>query len=279
MQAGALSLAVACAASSAALTTGGCGDDAVGVVTVTPSEAGLDESDASTDATSPEEDAGKRDARAEAGDAGTSFCQTLSPKPAFCADFDDGEVDTGWDTSFVQGGNLGVTDEAKSGPFALEAKTPALVAAQVARVSVRTTKITSAPKVTLSFALFLPKTTFTSGAIGIAALDVSLNHFFTLYLRDPDETNPGPALIENTINGTVRHVLSGLPPANAWTDVTITIDEGTRKVSVAFGATTVLDGAQIQGTIEEATIRLGAAYIDGPSEAFTARYDNVVLRF
>ena len=58
------------------------------------------------------------------------------------------------------------------------------------------------------------------------------------------------------------------------------IDFGKKTATVTFDATKVLDGATIQtATGKEATIRIGAAYVDGPADPFEARFDDVVLDF
>jgi hypothetical protein len=124
----------------------------------------------------------------------------------------------------------------------------------------------------------LATTTFTKGALAIATLDVSQNHFFTLFLRDRDANAPTATLEEVGPNTTTRHVLSKLPASNVWTRVTIDIDLAGSKATVLFGADKVLDGAAIMtAPSKDPTIRLGAVYIYGPADAFEARFDDVLL--
>jgi hypothetical protein len=132
----------------------------------------------------------------------------------------------------------------------------------------------------LSFSAFFPTVTLTQGAIAIATLDVSLNHFFTLNLRDQDPTAPAASL-EEYANGTLtRHVLTRLPPAGVWTRVVIDLDFGAGKANVSFDAQKALDGEPITALAgTEGTIRVGGVYVEGPADVFEARFDDVVLDF
>jgi hypothetical protein len=78
---------------------------------------------------------------------------------------------------------------------------------------------------------------------------------------------------------TTEHALAKLPTAAAWTRVAIDLDLVNGKASVTFDAQKALDAAPITvsaGT--EATVRIGAI-IDGPSDAFEAHFDDVVIDY
>jgi hypothetical protein len=252
-----------------------------------PKDAASDAGDAGIDSpSSPEEDAGPspadggRDAAREAS-AG-SFCATRTPQPKFCDDFDDGELEGDWDSTTILNGEPALdTSVATSLPASLVVGTLPLVDGESAHAHLRTTA-TGAPTghVVLSFELMLATATYTKGVVAIATLDVSSNHFFTLYLRDGDADSPAATLEEIAPASTTRHVLTKLPPANVWTRATIDIDLANAKASVLWGAEKALDQAPIAaGAAEDPTVRIGAVYVYGPADAFEARFDDVTLDF
>ena len=228
-------------------------------------------------------DAGVADAAPDGGPRPPKgFCAKRTPKPRFCDDFDDGDVDDDWDVQTVLNGQPSLdTAAAKSPPASFLVETVALGNAESAHVHLRATS-SGAPAghVVLAFDLKLGTAPLTKGAVAIATLDVSLSHFFTLYLRDGHPDAPAATLEETAPGGTTRHVLSKPPPAGVWTRVTIDVDVGGARASVLWDSEKALDQATIApGGASDPTIRVGAVYVYGPADAFEARFDDVTLDF
>ncbi|MBX3191014.1 MAG: hypothetical protein KF819_28720 [Labilithrix sp.] len=253
-----------------------------------------DDADAGDDAAAPDaepddsgepSDAGRDapvDAPKDSPGPPNGYCAKLSPKPKFCDDFDDGNLIDDWDIpTMVMGKSSMELDDATftSPPYAFTVAARELTTnGDIANVHLRRTVLGAVGHVTLSFSALYPSLTLTKGAIAIATLDVSSSRFFTLYLRDPD--TGGPTLEE--INGGMmtKHVLTMLPPAAAWTRITIDLDLAGGAASVSYDAAKALDAEPITAAAgTEATIRVGAVYVYGPTDAFGATYDDVVLDF
>ncbi len=74
-------------------------------------------------------------------------------------------------------------------------------------------------------------------------------------------------------------MLTTLPPAGVWTRVALDLDLVGGKANVSFGANKALVAAPISVlTGTEATVRIGAI-IDGPADAFEARFDDVTVDY
>jgi hypothetical protein len=222
---------------------------------------------------------------ADASDAvvnpGGRFCTKLAPVPRFCDDFDDGDLTNDWTQSAVAPGALFQLDTSSStsapASFHLIAKATSVAASN--NVLLRTTMLGVVKHGKLSFSVFLPSLTFTKGTIAIAQFYVNLDDVYTLYLLGPDDASNIP-MLEAFVGGvTTRHMLTTLPPVGMWTRVAIDLDLAGGKASVSFGADKALDAAPISVlTGTEATVRLGAI-IDGPADAFEARFDDVTLDY
>lgn len=249
-----------------------------------PAEAAPQEDSAATDAGVDVVADAKPDVKLEAG--GPSFCAGLSKKPKFCDDFDDGDLSNDWAFTNVLGGSAAGIDVSSfaSAPYSMGVVTPALANMQSGPAHVRQTLLATAKHPSLSFsAYFVSDPAVTKGALAIAALDVSLDHFFTLYLRDSpqDGVSTPAAVLEEIEGGTItRYPLAALPPMGAWTRIVIDVDLDAAKLNVTFGAVKVIDDQTI-GTSggTEATFRIGAVYLFGPSDKFEARFDDVVVDF
>jgi hypothetical protein len=216
-------------------------------------------------------------------DGGAPPCASLQPAPAFCDDFDDGDLKDDWQVLNVSVGSSAALDTSAhaSAPASFAARTKAIVAQEAAFAHLRTT-LTGAPaRVRMSFTAFFPVTTLSKGSLAIATIDVSQNHFFTLFLRDTDPDAPGPTLEESVPGTTTRHVLGSPPPANTWTRIVVDVDLATGKASVSWDATKALDGATIATTpvAQDPTIRVGALYVYGPQDPFEARFDDVLVEY
>lgn len=274
----AAALALAIAAFGSALGCGSADEGAVAVGDAAPSEA-----EPPPDGNRPDaggEDAA--DARKDVVAPASGYCAGLSPKPKFCDDFDDGALANAWDQATVVGPTAVDVDDAVfvSAPFSFIVATKTVPMGSVGNGSLRKTVLGSVSHVNLAFSARLTTPAVATGLVAIATLDVSLSHFFTLYLRDGDATAPA-AVLEEQVNGTLtRHLLTRLPPAATWTRIVIDLDFTTGKASVSFGGQKALDAEPITALVgTEATVRLGAVYVYGPTEPFEARFDDVVLDF
>lgn len=226
------------------------------------------------------------DARPDVFDAGNEasaprYCASLEPPPKFCDDFDDRDLTNDWDQWTVLPPSTIDLDDSTftSAPVSYAVATGSVAANNSANVSLRKTLLGSVSHVRLAFSARFGTTTITKGLVAIATLDVSTSHFFTLYLRDGDAVAPAATLEEEVGGATTRHVLAKLPVAGAWTRIVIDLDLAVGKASVSFGGDNALDTpiTPLAGT--EATVRLGAVYVYGPADPFTADFDDVVLDF
>jgi hypothetical protein len=250
-----------------------------------PTEAGAappEDASPVEDRAAPPADAGS-DAPDAAPDAGPGFCASLSPAPKFCDDFDDGDLADDWTVSTARAGFSRLlldTAEVKSAPASLRAESNAIASVgDSANASLRKTVLVASSHIRLAWSAKLPVTSITTGAVAICGVDVALNRFYTLWLRDEDAASPSASLVEE-IDGavTARHVLGQPPPAGAWTRIAVDLDLANGRASVSFDGAKALDSVAITpGAGSEVTVRLGNVYVKGPQPKFVGNYDDVVL--
>ena len=271
----------AAAALALALSTGvGCGSTGLGVV---EGPDGAPDAEPPPDGDSPHLDGGgdARDARKDGLAPASGYCLGLVPKPRFCDDFDDLDLINNWDQDTVTPPSVMDLDDSTftSAPVSFGVATKSVLPGSSANVHLRKTVLGNVPHVQLSFSAIFASTTLTQGLVAIATLDVSSSHYFTLYLRDGDPDGAGA--LEELVGGTkTRHVLTKLPPAGTWTRITLDLDLAAGKANVTFGAQKALDAAPITAIVgTEATVRLGAVYVYGPTDPFQASFDDVVVDF
>lgn len=205
-----------------------------------------------------------RDAAPPAGDGGV-----------FADDFEDGDLADDWEVTNICQGCSGTVDQG-----AFLAKSKAIDAQESAFAHVRTTVAGAPSRVRLSFDATFPSVTLTKGSLAIATVDVSDNHFFTLYLRDTDTTAAAASLEEQGGTNPRRHLLTSLPPAGTKTRVVIDIDLGSGTAKVSFGGTVALASDPIaKTTADNPTIRVGLMYVYGPQDPFEGRFDDVLLEY
>ncbi len=235
-------------------------------------------------------DAGKKtadaggDANPNFGDAGPSFCAALATKPAFCEDFDHPSALADWDAVVaVAPGTASLSGaEYTSGPASALIATSMAAAGAYSSVLLRKTATLAANvnRARLSFSYFPTADVPMSGSFGIATLDISSAHLFTLYLRDPSAT-PGPALVEAVATDTRFALTNATLPLNQWTRIVLDVDVMNGKANVTFGAIKVLvDAAISNGTSKEPTIRVGSLAqgpVMGSLPATDAYIDDVTL--
>jgi hypothetical protein len=245
-------------------------------------DAGPDAAPA-VDATAPSEDAGTdaSEAGRDAAPGPGRYCTKLVPVPRFCDDFDDGDLTNDWTQFASPAGAVFELDTSKStsAPASFHVIAKATAAAASNNALLRLTLLGAVSHGKLAFDVLLPSVTFDKGAIAIARFHINLDDAYTLYLRGPDYAANVPMLEEYVGGMVTTHMLTKLPAAGAWTRVAIDLDLAGGKASVSFGADKALDAVAIgvqAGT--EATVRLGAI-VDGPADAFEARFDDVVLDF
>jgi hypothetical protein len=193
----------------------------------------------------------------------------------FADDFEDGELEDDWDVFNVCVGCSATVDQG-----AFLAKTKSIVAQENAFAQLRTTVMGAPSRIRFSFDATFPSVTLTKGTLAIATVDVSANHFFTLYLRDTDMNTPAASLDEQGGPSPKRHLLTSLPPAGTKTRVVIDIDLGGGTANVSFGGSVALANDPIGKTIaDDPTIRVGLVYVYGPQDPFEARFDDVLLEY
>jgi hypothetical protein len=221
------------------------------------------------------------DARKDVVVPPAAYCAGLVPKPKFCDDFDDLDLENDWDQPTVIVPSVMDLDDSTytSAPLSYVVATKTVAAGGAGNVSLRKTVVGNVSHVQLAFSAIFATTTLTKGIVAIATLDVSSSHFFTLYLRD-DGVDGAGALEEQVGGTTTRHVLTQLPPAGAWTRIVLDLDFVTGRANVSFGAQKALDAEPITALVgTEATVRLGAVYVYGPADPFQAGFDDVVVDF
>lgn len=253
----------------AAVALAACGD-----AEDTPPSADADAATLIEEAGPGTDSSGGSDADAKASDAGA---EAAGPGPVFTDDFGDDDLEDDWEVVNVCAGCTAAIDQ---GSFL--AQTKSLVAQETAFAHLRTTVPGTPSRVRLSFFATFPSVTLTQGTIAIATVDVSQNHFFSLYLRDGDTAAPGPVLEETTATaGTKRHVLANLPPAATKTRIVVDVDLGAGAANVSWDATVALANAPIDKTppASDPTIRVGLMYVFGPQAPFEVRIDDVLLEY
>lgn len=251
----------------ASVALAACGDDDQDGIGIAAPDAALIEETSAPDVAVPD------GSPPDAADAGAD---AQSPEgTVFTDDFEDGEIDDDWDVVNVCVGCSLAIDQG-----ALVAKTKSVVNMETAFAHARTTIMGKPKHVRLSFDATLPSVTLTKGTLAIATIDVSQSHFFSLYLRDTDMDAPAASLDEQGGPSPKRHLLTGLPPANAKTRVVIDVDLDAGTANVAFGSTVVLANDPIGKTVaDDPTIRVGLMYVYGPQDPFESRFDDVKLEY
>ncbi len=225
---------------------------------------------------SPPEDATTTDA----GDAAPGrFCDSLVPAPVFCDDFDRGNLGSTWDFFLMSPPGTGVLDgtNVRSAPSAFLVTTALLNGGESGNLLLRKSVVGAPARVRLGFDVLVPVLP-SSGAVGIATLDLSTDHLFTLYLRD-DSATPAPALVEARpgVATLVRNDFALFLP-NTWIHVELDLKPAQSVGTLSFDGTKVLDGIAIDPAVADPTIRIGVlAY--GPTDAYVARFDNVTLDY
>jgi hypothetical protein len=216
-------------------------------------------------------------------DGGPSFCASLSPKPAFCDDFDDGDLTNDWDQATVVAPTSEIaldTSTFVSGSASFDAVVHAVGGGEGGYASLRSTVKGTPSHVALSFQARPSTSTIAEGAIAIGDLDVSDAHVFTLYLRDDDPAGAKASVKEIDGSTVTYHPIARLPAANAWTKITLDVDVANGRLSLLYDTEKVLDAVDVSKTPAlDPTFRVGAVYVLGPEAPFELHVDDVVVTF
>ena len=221
------------------------------------------------------------DAADETGsDVGAStWCDTRAPAPAFCDDFDRGELGARWDFFQTDPPGVATLDQAAfvSAPDAFGVVTKKLTGPDFGTILLRKTISGTFTRARLGFDLFADAAQPT-GTLAVATLDLSLDHLLTLYLRDDDPDAPAATLTEQPPAGApaVRHPLSAPPQPAAWTRVELAVDSGAATATLVFDGAVVLTAPIAKAPMDSPTVRVGVL-VSGPAGPYTMRFDDVAL--
>ena len=254
----------------------------LGACALFPSLGGLsDENDA---AQLDVADAAKTDGPIEGGDAGR-WCDSLSPAPMFCDDFDDQGPLTRWTDSFVRAGATIGRDgtDFQSSPNALLALSPPANSPSGAYVYLDTASTKS--KVHIAYDMRIDARDTSVGYAEINYVIIAAPIPIDFYMRVFDDPSSITTMTSeaNVDGGVLAHdvPLAGAPRFDAWTRVTVDID-----LATAHAMTVTIDG-QTAGTqsLESnlyapgpMTVRVGIGYTGSPTTSdWRIRYDNATI--
>jgi hypothetical protein len=257
---------------------------------------GIDEDRKLLAADGGEVDAGDT-ADADAGaDAGAGFCDSLAPKPAFCADFDQGDVNQGWENEGkvpnpgeFGGGKIELDREvARSTPASAGFSLPALVTSSGRAAAFLLSKYTTVPSaIRVDFDVFiateyLPKAT--GGNVVVASVRFVPNCSVEIVR---DSVGAAMAVYVGAV-GTRTSVtaLSEPFPVGIWKRVTIFVHadmdagangtDGIAEVSVdSIPAASAPIPTAFRAGATSVNVTLGAVFGDGPIGPFRSNLDNV----
>jgi hypothetical protein len=239
-------------------------------------------------------------ATADAGGAGDAaddaapavrYCDTVSPAPQICADFDDGSpYGTGFDNGTQnpdpgaqRGGTLARdTAEFLSGPASLLLQTPAVLQTSdsAAAILLKTLPAVT-PRLSISFDMLIDSEDIPpgDGFVILAAVDYGIGG--VVFERD----SAGPAIAVVPDGGTVH--LSTRFPLGVWKTVDLSIENApfdggadgrvTGGIDGGLGAATPLP-AKYQQVTTKPHLTIGPS-AGGPAGAFKAHMDNVRIYY
>jgi hypothetical protein len=241
-------------------------------------------------------DAGEVDA-ADAAPSGSGYCASLSPQPRFCADFDDGPLERGWqnegrtpDPGLFGGGTIEAdTTVFRSAPRSVAFATPARVAASQTAAAFLLTRIDVAPSaLRLDFDLRIATEEIPSaggGRVILASVHFAPAGAIVLF-RDALGTALG--LLDDTTGSGATAATSERIPVGVWKTVTIHVAnmptdggaDGWANVAVdQIVAATLPLPAAFQKVTSPPTVSVGAVLARGPVGAFRANVDDVRIDY
>jgi hypothetical protein len=216
-------------------------------------------------------------------DAGT-YCETLSPTPTICSDFDVQALPAGWDALSGYGAFTGVIDEENfTSPLRSIVFTTPVLAAGDSGSRALSAEI---PTPTQSFSIEFD--------ILAEALDDTWNWFIVLESSSSNGTvtarfraRSGGYDIHESVEpaggGPIEyggHSISGTPSATTWQHVKWSVDlSGTNAFSnVDLDGMISGGGSLMKGYLDNPTLRIGIPHAQSPSVAQKLRFDNIVVR-
>lgn len=227
-------------------------------------------------------------ADAGAGDGGAIAPDCHAPGVLFCADFESGAVDTGWDDRHEEQGGAVSLDTT------IGAGSPRSARAAVAAVSspAYAALVKKLPgewrPTTIELDVFLAAPAFASESSNIALAHVAFigdaaaeSQANTLYVSLGVETQRVTVSIQSP---DFQQLFSDAPfPYDRWVHVALDVDPGAKVAELRLGADTVIHGS-FSSTLAAgnrpsptARVTLGLLGFNAPVPATTVNFDNVVL--
>jgi hypothetical protein len=226
------------------------------------------------------------DAPVEGGNADAGrWCDSLSPAPMFCDDFDDQGPLTRWTDFFVRAGATIGRDgtDFRSSPNSLLAVSPPANTPSGANVHLDTSATKS--KVHVAYDMRIDARDKSVGYAEINYIDIDAPIPLDFYMRVFDDPNSTSTITSeaNVDGGVLAHdvPLSGAPRFDTWTRVTVDIDVG-----AAHSMTVTIDGQTAAVQPLESNlyapgpmiVKLGVGYTGSPTTSdWRIRYDNATI--
>ena len=217
------------------------------------------------------------------GDAGP-FCASVSPKPTFCADFDQGMAQGGFDGVGQAPAAAGAIALDTNGPLSAPAALGVSITAGLAdtgmgRVLVLNKAFVPMPatSVRLTYGVRVSAVDPTAGAqlseieIGKAAIVVYVTPT-KAFAQERVPTDAGGATYQS-------YPLSAAPAAGVWTNVEVVVDLSARRYTIKIAGAVAIDRALAGSVVSgKVGLALGLAYYSGSNVvASGADFDDVVL--
>ncbi len=210
---------------------------------------------------------GSTDALTGVDGAGTSYCATLSPAPAFCFDFDGPPMSSAFDDFTTKLAPTLDTSDPKSPPAAFKLATTS--AGETSSYYGKTLPVTDPTAFDISMdvamdveQLFAFEVVFTQGVLPVYRFELSPGNASFYFAEKEDDTTIGEA-----VNPAIL--------SKGWQRFRFRVDFVTRNYSLWIGATKVLDKAMaVQGHTGMPTLKFGSLFHTG---AFSLKVDNLVL--
>lgn len=228
----------------------------------------------------------QRDAASpDGGDAGR-WCDSVSPKPMFCDDFDDQGPLSRWDGQYTRAGGFVGRDDAsaRSAPSSLLVVTPPATGPGSAIVYRATT--TPKSKVRVAYDVKIDARDSKSGYAESDYIRFDGPLRFSVYLRlnlDPKVTNVITSEAYPDGGVQAHDVSLGVGSRfDAWTRVVVTVDLASNPRTL----TATLDGVPVASQVLEPSlygpgpvaVQPGLGYTGAPTESdWRIRYDNVTI--
>jgi hypothetical protein len=216
-------------------------------------------------------------------DAGT-YCETLSPAPTICSDFDVQTLPAGWDSLSGFGSFQGVIDNlAFTSPLrSILFTTPVLADGDNGSRALSADIATPTKSISIEFdvlaeslndtwtGLILLESSNSNGSV-TARLRVRSSGYDINESAEP--AGGGPVEYEG-------HAISGTPSATTWQHVKWSVDlSGTNAFSNVDLDGTISGGdSLLKDYLDNPNLRIGIPYTEAPSVALKVRFDNIVVR-